>query len=279
MRFGFHISIAGGFARVVERAQKKGCETIQFFSRNPRGWRYTPLAPEDVKVFRESLSRTGIHPIFAHMPYLPNLASPDKELFSRSVDALCTELERCEALGAPYLITHVGSRLDSTEEAAIERMSQGIELAFNRVRNRVMLLLENTAGGGTEIGYKFEQIARIIAGVSERGRVGVVLDTAHAFEAGYDLKTAKGLEETLEEFDRLIGLKRLHLLHLNDSKTPLGSRSDRHFHIGEGEIGLEGFHRIVNHPRLRDLPGIMETPRRTDLDDEKNMAQIRALVR
>jgi deoxyribonuclease-4 len=278
MRFGFHISIAGGFSRVAERAEVRGCETIQLFSRNPRGWRYGPLDKEDVEEFRSSIKSSGLFPVFLHLPYLPNIASQESKFYKRSVDSVITDLERAKKLGAQYLIIHIGHRMESSEDQAIEAVSQGINQAFEKVRNSVILLMENTAGQGTEIGYTFDQIKRIIENVHEHQRMGVCLDTAHSFEAGYDLSNKDGLERTLETFDQTIGLKRLHLLHLNDSKTPLGSRKDRHWHIGEGYIGLEGFRNLINHPLLRHLPGIMETPRKDTIEDLKNMEVIRSLI-
>jgi deoxyribonuclease-4 len=278
MRFGFHISIAGGFSRVAERAEVRGCETIQLFSRNPRGWRYGPLDKEDVEEFRSSIKSSGLFPVFLHLPYLPNIASQESKFYKRSVDSVITDLERAKKLGAQYLIIHIGHRMESSEDQAIEAVSQGINQAFEKVRNSVILLMENTAGQGTEIGYTFDQIKRIIENVHEHQRMGVCLDTAHSFEAGYDLSNKDGLERTLETFDQTIGLKRLHLLHLNDSKTPLGSRKDRHWHIGEGYIGLEGFRNLINHPLLRHLPGIMETPRKDTVEDLKNMEVIRSLI-
>jgi deoxyribonuclease-4 len=278
MRFGFHISIAGGFSKVVERAQIRGCETIQFFSRNPRGWKYAPLDQHDVEEFRSSVKASGLFPIFLHMPYLPNIASPNSKFYSRSIDSIVTDLERAEQLGAQYLIIHIGHRMDSSEEAAIEAVIRGINRSFERVKNSVVLLLEMTAGQGTEIGYTFEQIKRIIDGVQEQRRMGVCFDTAHSFEAGYDLSKRDGIESTLKSFDQTIGLERLQLLHLNDSKTPLGSRKDRHWHIGEGYIGVEGLRYLINHPLLRHLPGIMETPRKDTVEDLKNMKVVRSLV-
>jgi deoxyribonuclease-4 len=236
MRFGFHISIAGGFSRVAERAELRGCETIQLFSRNPRGWRYGPLDKEDVEEFRSSIKSSGLFPIFLHLPYLPNIASQESKFYKRSVDSVITDLERAEKLGAQYLIIHIGHRMESSEDEGIEAVFQGINQAFEKVKNPVILLMENTAGQGTEIGYTFDQIKKIIERVHDHQRMGVCLDTAHSFEAGYDLSNKDGLERTLETFDQTIGLKRLHLLHLNDSKTPLGSRKDRHWHIGEGYI-------------------------------------------
>lgn len=279
MRFGFHISIAGGFSKVVERAEKRECETIQLFSRNPRGWAYNPLDKREVNRFREELSHTAISPLFVHMPYLPNLASSDRNLYGKSLDALQSDLQRASSLGAPYLIIHVGHRVHLSEDQAINRIADGINKAFRKVRNSVVLLLENTAGQGTEVGHRFSHLRKIIQAVDEKVRMGVCLDTAHAFGAGYDLSTTGGLERTLAEFQEEIGLGRLHLIHLNDTRSPLGGHVDRHWHIGQGNIGLDGFRNIVNHPLLVHLPGIMETPRKDDVEDQRNMKVIRKLVR
>jgi deoxyribonuclease-4 len=278
MRFGFHISIAGGFSKVVERAKARRCETIQFFSRNPRGWKYGPLNDEDVEVFRSMIPSSGLSPLFLHLPYLPNIAYAGSDYYTRSVDSIVTELHRAEQLGAQYLIVHMGHRMDSSEEQAMEAVCSGISQTLDRTGNSITLLLENTAGQGSEIGSTFEQIGRIVEKIHDKQRVGICLDTAHAFEAGYDLSNQDGIERTLEAFERCIGLKRLHLLHLNDSKTPLGSRKDRHWHIGKGHIGLNGFRCLVNHPQLRHLPGIMETPRKGKTEDRRNMRVIRSLV-
>ncbi|MFQ6078427.1 MAG: deoxyribonuclease IV [Thermodesulfobacteriota bacterium] len=278
MRFGFHISIAGGFSKVVERARRRGCETIQLFSRNPRGWVYNPLDKLEVNRFRKDLSHTTISPLFVHVPYLLNLASHDRDLYGKSLDALRTDLLRASSLGAPYLIIHVGHRAHLSEDEAVSRIAEGINHGFHKTRNSVILLLENTAGQGTEVGHTFSQIRKIIQGVDEKERMGVCLDTAHAFGAGYDLSTHKGLERTLAEFEKEIGLGKLHLVHLNDTRSPLGGHVDRHWHIGGGNIGLEGFTNIVNHPLLVHLPGIMETPRKDDVEDLRNMEVIRSLV-
>jgi deoxyribonuclease-4 len=278
MRFGFHISIAGGFSKIVERANVRGCETIQFFSRNPRGWKYSPLNIKEVGVFRASIQSSTLFPIFLHMPYLPNIASLRSKFYKRSIHSIATDLQRAERLGAHYLILHIGHRMESSEDEALEAVSQGINQAFGKVKNSIMLLMENTAGQGTEIGFTFDQIKKILEGVDDPQRMGVCIDTAHTFEAGYDISNKDGLERTLENFDKVVGLKKLQLLHLNDSKTPLGSRKDRHWHIGQGMIGLEGFRNLVNHPLLRHLPGIMETPRKDTIEDLKNMEVIRSLV-
>jgi len=278
MRFGFHISISGGFSRVVEKAEIRGCETIQFFSRNPRGWKYDVLHPDEVNTFRASVRSSRLFPIFLHLPYLPNIASRHSEFYNRSIDSIVIDLRRAEQLGAPYLIIHIGHRMESSEEEAVEAVAWAVNQAFARARNSTSLLLENTAGQGTEIGYEFGQIKKIIERVKAQDKIGICLDIAHAFEAGYDFSNKGGIEKAMESFDRTIGLNRLHLLHLNDSKTPLGSRKDRHWHIGEGHIGLEGFRYLVNHPRLKHLPGIMETPRKDTIEDLKNMKVIRSLV-
>ncbi len=278
MRFGFHISIAGGFSKILERANIRECETIQFFSRNPRGWRYDPLDQNEVKSFRKAIQASILSPVFLHLPYLPNLASKKSKFYRPSIDSVVIDLERAEQLGVPYLISHIGHRLDSSEEEAIEAVIEAINQAFDRVRNTIILLLENTAGQGSEIGYEFSQIKKIIKGIDAKERIGICLDVAHAFEAGYDLSNQEGIDRTLESFDQMVGLRKLHLLHLNDSKTPLGSRKDRHWHIGEGYIGLEGFRYLINHPQLTHLPGIMETPRNDTVEDLKNMKVIRSLL-
>ena len=277
MRFGFHISIANGVSTVIEKAQKTHCETIQLFSRNPRGWKFKSLPPEEIEVFKSQLRKSVISPCFIHLPYLPNLASADKDLYAKSVDSLCEDLRRAGALTIPFLVVHVGKRLELSEGRAMARVAAAINRSLKKVANGVMILLENTAGQGTELGANLAELGEILSRIDDRRRVGVCLDVAHAFQAGYDVSTQKGLDETLDEFDRLIGLKHLHLLHLNDSKTPLGSRSDRHWHIGKGHIGLEGFRNIVNHPQLVHLPGIMETPRVDEKDDRRNMRVVRRL--
>lgn len=278
MRFGFHISISGGLSTVVEKAQVRGCETIQFFSRNPRGWKYDSLDHDEVKPFRASIRSSSLFPLFLHLPYLPNIASKGSKFYDRSIDSIMSDLERAEQLGAGYLIIHIGHRMESSEDEAIEAVAWAINRSLERVNNSVLLLLENTAGQGSEIGYEFGQIKKIIERVEKRERIGICLDVAHAFEAGYDLSNRDGIERTFESFDRTIGMTRLHLLHLNDSKTPLGSRKDRHWHIGEGYIGLEGFRYLINHALLKHLPGIMETPRKDTVEDLRNMKVIRSLV-
>ena len=278
MRFGFHIWIGEGFSKVPELARKRRARTIQFFSHNPRGWGLPPLGQEEVKKFREGVEALDVKPLFLHMPYLPNLTSSEEGFYLKSIDALSMELQRAEILGAPFLITHMGSCGEASEAESIERLIKAINYSLNRGQNSVTVVVENTAGQGRQIGYKFSQIKTVIDAIENRERIGVCLDTAHAFESGYDLSRRDGLEKALEEFERLIGLDKLKLLHLNDSKTALGSRVDRHWHIGEGYIGSEGFRNIVNHPKLLHLPGIMETPHNSEEDDIRNMSKIESLV-
>ncbi len=278
MRFGFHVSIAGGFARVCARAEAVHCETMQLFTSSPRGWSVSRLDPDDVARFRRDVEESGITPVFVHAPYLPNLATGDRVLARRSVTALVREAKRCRDLGVRYLVVYVGRAGDAKTEVALRRVVRSVNRVLSRAPESVMLLLENTAGMGSEVGSSFEQIATVLGRVEQGDRVGVVLDTAHLFEAGYDLRTRAGQEQTLRGFDRVVGFGRLHLLHLNDSRTDYGSRVDRHWHIGKGRIGLAGFREIVNHPLLRHLPGVMETPRTTPRDDLMNLRTIRRLV-
>jgi len=279
LRFGFHISIACGFSKVVENAQKTGCETIQLFSRNPRGWKYKDLNLDEAEQFKAQRASSNIFPCFLHLPYLPNLAAAKKELYLKSINSLCEDLQRADTLGIPFLVVHVGNRVSLGEVEAMEKVVGGLNESLHKVPNQVTILLENTAGQGTEIGFHFSQLGEILSGVKKKKRIGICMDTAHAFAAGYDLSTKKGLDETLKEFDRLIGLKYLQLLHLNDSKKPLASRSDRHWHIGKGHIGLKGFRNIINHPLLTHLPGIMETPRKDPEDDLRNMKVMKSLIK
>ena len=275
MKLGFHVSIAGGFKKVVPRAQERQCETIQLFSRNPRSWKYRPLDTEDILIFKKQIKEYGIWPVFVHMPYLANLASTSRELWQRSLDSLIEDLKRSAIIDAQYLIMHVGSAPEKT--TGLQNISKGINLALSRIQNDVRLLLENTAGSGAELGHTFTQLANIIDRIEDKKRIGVVLDTAHAFEAGYDLRTETAMLKSLAEFDRIIGLERLHLVHLNDSKTECGSHSDRHWHIGQGHIGQGMFH-ILHCRKLHHLPFIMETPRTNLKEDLMNMMKVRQIL-
>jgi deoxyribonuclease-4 len=278
VRVGVHVSIAGGIARSVPRARDAGCDTFQIFSRNPRGWKAKDLDDLDVKGFRDSLKASGIFPAVDHMPYLPNLAGADPELYKKSVDTLQVELNRCAVLGIPYLVTHLGHHQGDGIEHGRARVIHAITSALAGADKGAMLLLENTAGEKNGVGNTFEDIAAVLDGVADRERVGVCFDTCHAFGGGYELRTESGIQETLDHFDRTIGLSRVRVIHCNDSKGDLGSGLDRHEHIGLGYIGEEGFRHILHHPFFRNLPLICETPEDERRNDAGNLAKVRELA-
>jgi len=280
MRLGAHESIAGGLHLAFDRARTVGCDAVQLFVKSNRAWAVKPLTEEDIRLFKEKAAETGIHPAVGHASYLLNPAAPDEELWRKSRDTLIIELERCEALDIPYLVLHPGSHMDAGEEEGLKRVARALGEVHAATRGfRARILLETTAGQGTNLGYRFEQLAWLIENTPEGERLGVCLDTCHAFAAGYELRTPEGYEATLEEFDRIIGLSRLLAVHLNDSKNGLGSRVDRHEHIGKGVLGLETFRMVVNDPRMAALPGLLETPKSDDLhEDVENLSVLRSLV-
>ncbi len=277
VQIGVHVSIAGGVDKAVERAAEKGCDLFQIFSRNPRGWSSKPLSPEDAERFVRRFKESGLSLAVDHMPYLPNLASPKEDVYLRSVEALAAELARCHQLHIPFLVTHMGSHLGMGWEQGFMRIVAAIEKAFDQADNEVMLLLENTAGTRNSMGSSFEDIAAIIDALDAR-RLGICLDTCHLFAAGYDLRTAESLQATLDQFQSAIGLQKLLLLHLNDCRGDLAARMDRHEHVGLGKIGEQGFRAILNHPALRSLPIIMETPVDSRRDDLGNLRAARTLA-
>ena len=280
MRLGAHESISGGLHKAFDRAWSVGCDAVQIFVKPNRSWAVKPLTEEDIAHFKSKAQETDIRPVVAHASYLLNLASPKEDLWQKSRDTLIVELERCEALDVPYLVLHPGSHVGSGEEAGLKRVAQALgEVQAATPGFRARILLETTAGQGTNLGYKFEHLAWLIEHAPEGERLGVCLDTCHVFAAGYELRAAEGYEATMEKFDRIISLARLKALHLNDSKGDLGSRKDRHEHIGQGYIGLEGFRNLLNDPRLEGLPGLLETPKSNDLhEDRENLVVLRELV-
>jgi deoxyribonuclease-4 len=277
LRIGFHISIHGSIDMAVNRAAKLGCNTFQIFTRNPRQWHSAKLAPETAKAFSDKLKTHDMKPVFAHMPYLPNLASPRDEVYEKSVKTLTSELERCEQLEIPYLVTHLGSHLGAGMQAGFRRLINGINQALSSASGGVMLLLENTAGTRNSMGSTFEDIQHIIERLASPERVGLCFDTSHAFAAGYDLRTEETVEATVRKMDEVIGFEKLKLVHLNDSKGDLNSRIDRHEHIGMGKIGEEGFRNILAS-RLGELPLIMETPKDARRSDVGNLNKVRELA-
>jgi len=279
LRLGAHESIAGGLHRAIDRAQSVGCDAVQIFVKSNRAWAVKPLAEEDVARFRAKAEATDIHPVVGHASYLLNLATPDDALWARSRDTLIVELERCETLGMPYLVLHPGSHVGAGEEPGLARVAQALgEVHTATPGFHAQILLETTAGQGTNLGYRFEHLAWLMKHAPEGERLGVCFDTCHSFAAGYELRTEAGYAATMAAFDRIVGLDRLKALHLNDCKGELGSRRDRHEHIGQGCIGLEGFRHLVNDPRLTGLPGLLETPKSDDLhEDRENLAVLRGL--
>ncbi len=278
VRLGFHISIAGGFSKVIPQAQKLGCETIQFFSRSPRSWKPCLASDEEIVKFKGAVERVGIAPLFLHASYLLNLATSGGQLYWRSIAYLSDELLQAQRIGAHYVIVHPGNRMSNTEDQACRRVSLAINQIFQEVPSSVRVLVENTAGQGTEIGFTFFQLKKILDAIDLPERMGICIDTAHAFAAGYEVSTRTGLEVLCEEVDATIGLDRIKVIHLNDTRSLCGSRVDRHWHIGKGEIGRAGFKNIVNHPAFNNLPAIMETPRKTPADDARNMRMLRRIL-
>jgi deoxyribonuclease IV len=287
-RLGAHLSIAGGLPRAVDRAAAAGCEALQIFTKSVGQWRARPLPPDEVALFRARVRQQGLHPVVAHNSYLINLAAANPTLREQSVAALAVELDRAEALGLDGLVMHPGSYTTGTEEQGLELIADGLaRLLAQRPRGRTRVLLEHTAGQGTNLGHRFEHLAHIIDRLRGTRRVGVCLDTCHLLTAGYDICSARGYEDTFREFDRIVGLDRLRVFHLNDSKKPCGSRVDRHEHIGKGCLGLEPFRRLLNDRRFRQLPMLLETPkldtpesrRRCDVDpwDARNLRILRKL--
>ncbi len=277
IKLGVHVSISGTLDQAPDRARELECDTFQMFTRNPRGWNFSKLDQDEVKEFRRKTSTYNLAPVVTHMPYLPNLSSPKKAIYNKSVKSLVAEVERCGTLGIPYVVTHLGSHLGKGQETGLERLDAAINIAFEQNKNDVMLLLENTAGTKNSMGSTFEEIQRIIDGVEDKERVGICLDTAHAFAAGYDIRTSDGVNATMKKFDSALGLAHLKVIHLNDSKVQLGGGRDRHEHIGLGYIGEEGFRALFKQDAVQGLPFIMETPIDERRDEAGNIKKVREL--
>jgi deoxyribonuclease IV len=278
VKVGVHISIAGSLDRAVDRAKAAGCDVFQMFSRSPRGWGFAPLSDEICAAFTGKIRSSGIIPV-DHMPYLPNLASPKPDIHEKSIGALSAELDRCGRLDIPYLVTHLGHHLGDGIAGGRSRVIGAINTALENSGNNVILLLENTAGEKNSVGSSFEHIRGIMDGLEKINRIGVCLDTCHAFAAGYELRTETGIEETLAQFDEQIGIRNLRIIHLNDSKGDRGSALDRHEHIGMGFIGEDGFRRILHHQVLSAVPLICETPVDDRRDDVGNIEKVRELAK
>jgi len=281
MKLGVHVSIAGHIYEAVDRAAALGCNTFQIFSRNPRGWDALAISPADAKEFKKRRRLEKMDPVVVHIPYLLNLCSPADALWEKSVKAYIEDIKRADALGADYFVTHLGSPKDKGRDYGIERFSKGMSEAIRKARPKLMILLENTAGGGSSIGSKFEDIAEIIRKVGSRtgADIGICLDTAHAFEAGHDDRTEEGFASMMKNIGSTVGFGSIKVVHFNDSLSAMGSHNDRHWHIGKGKIGAEGLKRIINHPKLKGCAFILETPKETEKDDKVNIAAVRKMRR
>jgi deoxyribonuclease-4 len=278
MLLGVHVSTGGKIYLAFQRAKELGCNTMQIFSRNPQRWREHFLQAADIEEFSSRKIRYGIKPVFIHIPYLINLASPDSRLYRDSINAYVEDILEAHKLKADYIVTHMGSHKNTSESQGLKRLSAALNIILERTyKTDVGILLENTSGSGSWLGYKFKHQQEVIAGLKHKKRVGLCLDTAHAYLAGYDISTAAGLEATLDEIDNSAGLNLIKLIHLNDARDKLGCRRDRHEHIGRGKIGLAGMKRIVNHPKLREVPFILETPKDSQRADAMNLNTVRKL--
>ncbi len=279
MKVGLHVSIAGSIDNAVDNAKAANCDTFQIFTRNPRGWKFGDLDPEEVKVFKEKLRQTGIGPVVDHMPYLPNLACPEDELFEKSAATLLAEVDRCYELGIQYLVTHLGSHLGRGREVGLERLSDALNQAAQRAKGDVQILLENMAGQANSMGSTFKDVKEILDSVKRKERVGVCMDTCHCYAAGMDLHTQKSVDATLTKFNDVIGFEKMKVVHLNDSKFGLGSGRDRHEHVGMGYIGREGFKAILHHEAIRELPMIVETDQDELGDHQGDLRMVRKLAK
>jgi deoxyribonuclease IV len=281
MFLGGHMSIAGGVDTAFGRGVTVGCTAMQIFTKNNNQWRARPFKAGEVERYHQQQAETGIGPVVAHASYLLNLGTPDDALWEKSIAALEVELERCQALRIPLLVIHPGAHMKSGPEAGLARVSAALDRVHADLPElRARIALELTAGQGTALGHTFEQLATIIDGCQQPERLAVCFDTCHALAAGYEFRTADSYEEMILDFDRVIGLEPLAVFHLNDSKKDLASRVDRHTHIGQGFIGLEPFGFLLNDPRFKALPFLLETPKDNDpQDDIDNLARLRAVLR
>ncbi|HKB08267.1 MAG TPA: deoxyribonuclease IV [Candidatus Polarisedimenticolia bacterium] len=277
---GAHMSIAGGLDLAIERGAAIGCTAIQIFDKSNNQWAARVLGDDEVARFRKARLRTGIDEVIAHASYLINLCSPDDALYRKSIDAVVLELERCSRLGVDWLVVHPGGHKGEGDEFGIRRMAAAIDEVHRRQEGCSGIAVETTAGQGTILGHTFEQIGAILARVKRSERIGVCLDTCHVFAAGYDLRDPRSYAETMRRFEGEIGLDRLRAVHVNDSKRDLGSRVDRHEHIGRGRLGLQAFRQVMNDPRLWTVPLILETPKdeTSYVEDVMNLKTLIGLV-
>lgn len=280
LKLGVHVSIAGKIYKSIDRAAELGCNAMQIFSRNPRQWRKGSLSDEDVKEFKKRAKKSKIKPVVIHIPYLLNLATVKRSFYKVTIKEFISDLIEADSLGADYLVTHMGSYKGGTEKGGLSRIVQALNKILKETKGvKTQVLLENTSGSGHWLGYKFSHQKIIFDGLNRPEAVGLCLDTAHAWAAGYKINEPKGLKVLLDEIDQEVGLERLKVIHLNDTQEELGSLRDRHYAIGKGEIGRRGFNLIINHSKLRELPFVLETPRDGEDEDKENLNVVRDLYR
>ncbi len=276
---GAHESVAGGLHLAFDRIRQVDGAALQIFTRNQRQWNPVQVSDEEQKLFADAWQKSPDMPVASHASYLVNLASGKPDLAEKSIAAFADELQRCALLKIPLVVIHPGSHGGDGVEIGLERFTQNLDLALERADNTVTVLLETTAGQGTGLGSRFEELARIIENSKYHKKIGVCVDTCHIFAAGYDIRSPKSYQATMDEFDSLVGIERIKFFHLNDSKKGLGSRVDRHEHIGQGEIGIEGFRNLLNDPRFANHPMTLETPKGKDLqEDRDNLSTLRGLL-
>ncbi len=280
MQVGMHVSIAGSIDKAVDNALILGCSAFQIFTRNPRGWKAKPLSNSDINNFREKLAASKINrfAVATHMPYLPNLSSPEDDPFAKSLDSLVEELKRCSKLGVPYLVAHLGSHKGAGDQKGMKNLVKAFTKAAENTPDDVIILLENTAGQKNSVGSDFEQLASILSQLKPAKRFGVCFDTCHAFAAGYDLRSQETVKSTLDQFDKHVGIEHLKIIHLNDSKGEIGCNLDRHEHIGLGKIGEAGLSYVVKFANSKKIPIILETPIDDRRDDFGNIKKVKELA-
>lgn len=279
MRLGVHVSVAGGVDLAIERGVALKCDAIQIFNKNNNQWKAFVLQDDVVARYKKNLKGSEIHPVVSHASYLINLATSDQVLWEKSRDSFAEELDRCDRLGIPYLVVHPGSHMGAGEEYGCDRVAEALNEIYGRKKIKCVTTIEHTAGQGNHIGYKFEHLAAIRKGMNDKKKFAVCFDTCHLVAAGYDYTTPEKYAAMMDSFNKIVGFKTLKVVHFNDSKTPLGSRVDRHDHITKGTVGKSGFRSFLTDERLKETPGLLETPTDgTGVDEKRNLQALRKLA-
>lgn len=279
MRLGLHVSVAGGVDLAVERGVALKCDSIQIFNKNNNQWKAFALLDDVIARYKQNLKTSGIHPVVSHASYLINLATSDQVLWEKSRDSFAEELDRCDRLAIPYLVVHPGSHMGAGEDYGCARVAEALNEIYARKKIKCVTTIEHTAGQGNHIGYKFEHLAAIRKGMNDKKKFAVCFDTCHLVAAGYDYRTPEKYAAMMDLYNKIVGIKTLKVVHFNDSKTLLGSRVDRHDHIGKGAVGKSGFRSFLTDPQLAEIPGLLETPTDgTGADEKRNLAALRKLA-